>query len=33
MEPLKTDDIEESVPILTLDHHVKGVEGYAEFAL
>ena len=25
--------IEESVPLLTLDHHVKGPEGYAEYAL
>lgn len=33
MEPLKIDDIKQSVPLLTLDHHVKGAEGYAEFAL
>jgi len=33
MEPLKIDDIKKSVPLLTLDHHVKGAEGYAEFAL
>jgi hypothetical protein len=33
MEPLKIEDIKESVPMLTLDHHVKGAEGYAEFAL
>ena len=33
MEPLKMEDIKESVPMLTLDHHVKGAEGYAEFAL
>jgi len=33
MEPLKLEDIKESVPMLTLDHHVKGPEGYAEFAL
>ena len=33
MEPLRIEDIEESVPMLTLDHHVKGVEGYAEYAL
>ena len=33
MKPLKIYDIEQSVPLLTLDHHVKGVEGYAEFAL
>jgi hypothetical protein len=33
MEPLMIEDIKESVPMLTLDHHVKGAEGYAEFAL
>ena len=33
MEPLRIEDIEESVPMLTLDHHVKGPEGYAEYAL
>lgn len=33
MEPLRIEDIQESVPLLTLDHHVKGAEGYAEFAL
>jgi hypothetical protein len=33
MEPLKIDHIKESVPMLTLDHHVKGPEGYAEYAL
>ena len=33
MEPLRIKDIEESVPMLTLDHHVKGPEGYAEYAL
>ena len=33
MEPLRLVDIESSVPMLTLDHHVKGAEGYAEFAL
>lgn len=33
MEPLKIEDIKKSVPMLTLDHHVKGPEGYAEFAL
>ena len=33
MEPLRLEDIEESVPMLTLDHHVKGPEGYAEYAL
>jgi len=33
MEPLKIEDIKESVPMLTLDHHIKGPEGYAEYAL
>ena len=33
MEPLKMEDIQETVPMLTLDHHVKGAEGYAEYAL
>ncbi len=33
MEPLRIKDIKESVPLLTLDHHVKGPEGYAEYAL
>ena len=33
MDPLRIEDIEESVPMLTLDHHVKGPEGYAEYAL
>jgi hypothetical protein len=33
MEPLKIEDIKETVPMLTLDHHVKGPEGYAEYAL
>lgn len=33
MEPLKIEDITDAVPMLTLDHHVKGAEGYAEFAL
>ena len=33
MEPLRIDDLKQSVPMLTLDHHVKGAEGYAEFAL
>ena len=33
MEPLKIKDIEETVPMLTLEHHVKGAEGYAEYAL
>jgi len=33
MDPIKMEDIAQSVPMLTLDHHVKGAEGYAEFAL
>jgi hypothetical protein len=33
MKPLRIEDIKESVPMLTLEHHVKGPEGYAEFAL
>ena len=33
MEPLRVHDIKETIPMLTLDHHVKGAEGYAEFAL
>jgi len=33
MEPLRVEDMKETVPLLTLDHHVKGPEGYAEFAL
>ena len=33
MEPLRLEDIKKSVPQLTLEHHVKGAEGYAEFAL
>jgi hypothetical protein len=33
MEPLRIEDIDGYVPMLTLDHHVKGVEGYAEYAL
>jgi len=33
MEPLRVEDIEVSIPMLTLDHHVKGAEGYAEYAL
>jgi hypothetical protein len=33
MEPLRIDRIKENVPMLTLDHHVKGPEGYAEYAL
>jgi hypothetical protein len=33
MEPLRLEDLKQSIPMLTLDHHVKGAEGYAEFAL
>ena len=33
MPPLTIENIKESVPLLTLEHHVKGPEGYAEFAL
>ena len=33
MKPLLLEDIKQSVPMLTLEHHVKGPEGYAEFAL
>ena len=33
MPILKTKRIKESVALLTLDHHVKGPEGYAEYAL
>jgi hypothetical protein len=33
MQPLSLDHIKENIPMLTLDHHVKGPEGYAEYAL
>lgn len=33
MEPLRIEDIKKTVHLLTLDHHVKGAEGYAEYAL
>jgi hypothetical protein len=33
MPPLLEQDIESSVPMLTLEHHVKGAEGYAQYAL
>ena len=33
MQPLLESDIKENVQYLTLDHHAKGVEGYAEYAL
>ena len=33
MSPLLETDIQNTVPMLTLDHHVKGAEGYAEYAL
>ena len=31
MKSLKIEDIQESGQMLTLDHHVKGPEGYAEY--
>jgi hypothetical protein len=33
LHPLLEDDIKSSVPMLTLEHHVKGAEGYAQYAL
>ena len=33
MTPLMESDIKNNVQYLTLDHHVKGAEGYAEYAL
>jgi hypothetical protein len=33
MNPLLEEDIKSSVPMLTLEHHVKGAEGYAQYAL
>jgi regulator of replication initiation timing len=33
MPPLLESDINDNIQYLTLDHHVKGVEGYAEYAL
>jgi len=33
MDPLRLEDIQEAVPLLTLEQHSKGAEGYAEFAL
>lgn len=33
MHPLLESDINENVQYLTLEHHVKGAEGYAEYAL
>ena len=33
MEPLRTEDIKNSVEHLTLEHHREGAEGYARFAL
>jgi hypothetical protein len=33
MMPLLEDDIQSNINMLTLDHHVKGAEGYAEYAL
>lgn len=33
MQPLTVQHIKDSVPNLTLEHHVKGAEGYAEYAM
>jgi hypothetical protein len=33
MPPLLEQDIKDNIQYLTLDHHVKGAEGYAEYAL
>ena len=33
MQPLLETDIKNNIQYLTLDHHVKGAEGYAEYAL
>jgi hypothetical protein len=33
MNPLLEEDIKSSVQMLTLEHHVKGAEGYAQYAL
>ena len=33
MPPLLIDDMKEHIPNLTLEHHVKGAEGYAEYAM
>ena len=33
MSPLLEDDIKNNVPMLTLEHHVMGAEGYAQYAL
>lgn len=33
MEPLRIENIKESVPLLTLDHHVKGSEGMLNMLL
>jgi hypothetical protein len=33
MAPLLVDEIKDMAPMLTLEHHVKGAEGYAEYAL
>ena len=33
MEPITDKNISDCVPMLTIDHHVKGVEGYAEYAI
>jgi len=33
MQPLLESDIKDNIQYLTLEHHAKGVEGYAEYAL
>jgi hypothetical protein len=33
MSPLLDSDIKKTIPMLTLEHHVKGAEGYAQYAL
>jgi hypothetical protein len=33
MSPLLEEDLKSNIPMLTLEHHVKGAEGYAQFAL
>lgn len=33
MSPLLEEDLKSSIPMLTLEHHVKGAEGYAQYAM
>ena len=33
MEPLRLEDMKKTVPMLTMEHHVQGAEGYAKYAL